>query len=274
MRFFTLILLLALLLTGCNAPTVTPQPTQDLVATQVAILQTSQPTATQPPAATATTEPSATTAAATPTTEPSATITVTATTTTGELKDSLGEPVWSDTLDSAKNFYLFENEGTRVKSENGTLVLSGLQSGWLGWSLTYSRQPQNFYVEATFITQDCSGNDRYGIMFRASNSTGYFFGVTCSGAYDLGWSNFDTSEDKQLIQSTSNPAIVGGANQTNRLGVMANGDKLSLYANGKLLQEFNDSTMTDKGYNGAFVQANKTIGFTVKLDEIKLWNLP
>ena len=274
MRYLTLLLLLALFLTGCNAPTATRQPTQDLVATQVAILQTSLPTATiQPPAASATPEPSATAAAATATTEPTATLTVTATT-TGELKDTLGEPAWSDMLDSGKNFYLFENEGTRVTFDNGALAMAGLQSGWLGWSLTYSRQPQNFYVEATFITQDCSGNDRYGIMFRATNSTGYFFGVTCSGAYNLGWSNFDTSDDKALIQSTSSPAIVGGANQTNRLGVMANGDKLSLYANGKLLQEFTDTTMTDKGYNGAFVQANQTIGFTIKLDEIKLWNLP
>lgn len=278
MRRFNLTLLLCLfLLTACNAPIATSAPTQDLVATQVAVLQTSLPTETQAAAA-PTITPGPTLAPDTPTApEPTPSLTLaTIPTTTAELKDSLGEPAWSDALDSAEAFYEFENEGTRVKAEDGALVLTGLQAnGWLGWSLTYSRQPQNFYLEATFITQDCSGDDRYGLMFRATDaSAGYFYGVSCGGAYDLLAADLESDTENELIDSTSNPAILGGANQTNRLGVMANGEKISLYANGKLLQEVNDSTFTDKGYFGAFIAANQTPNFTVKLDEIKLWILP
>jgi hypothetical protein len=280
MRRIILALMLALfLLTACNTPTTSPLPTQDVVATQVALLITNLPTQTLL-AATQTPAPSPTIGQETPT-QPQPTLTETLTltltpTAAGELKDSLGEPSWSDPLDSAKSFYLFENEGTRVTAENGALLLSGLQAnGWLGWSLTYSRQPQNFYVEATFITQDCAGSDRYGLVFRAPNANaGYFFGVTCGGAFDLSAADFETDTKTDLVQASSNPAIVSGANQTNRLGVLANGETISLYANGKLLQEVNNATFKEKGYFGPFVAANQTAGFTVKMDEIKLWILP
>jgi hypothetical protein len=65
-----------------------------------------------------------------------------------------------------------------------------------------------------------------------------------------------------------------GSNSVNRLGVMVNGDRISLYANGVLLEETTDVTFKDQGNFGAFVSANETAGFTVKLDEIRLWMLP
>ena len=273
------LLLILLILTACNAPRISQATaTPDIVATQVAVLQTNMPTVTLPlstetlplPATTATIEPSLTPAQPT---LPPATATLAG---TAELKDRLGEPTWTDTLDSGKLFYLFENEGTRVTVENGAMLLSGLQTnGWLGWSLTFARQPQNFYIEATFIPQDCAGNDRYGLVFRApGDNAGYFFGVSCSGQYDLSAADFTNNTDLDLISASSHAAILAGANQTNRLGVMAEGEKISLYANGKLLQEISDSTFKDKGYFGAFVAAGQTTGFTTRMDEIKLWELP
>jgi hypothetical protein len=267
--------LIVFFLTACNAPgTSQATATPNLVATQVAILQTNMPTETlTPPPATATPEPSPTIAQVgeTPTlAPPTASPTV-----ESALKDSLGQPTWSDTLDSGKGFYLFENEGTRVTAENGALLLSGLQANdWLGWSLTFSRRPKNFYMEATFITGACSGRDRYGMVFRApGDSAGYFYGVTCSGVFELNAANFADGSNRELF-SGSNAAILTGANQTNRLGVLTNNEKISLYANDILLQEITDSTFNDNGYFGAFVAANQTAGFTVKLDEIKLWELP
>ena len=59
-------------------------------------------------------------------------------------------------------------------------------SGWMGWSLTFSQKPQNFYLDAVFTPQTCSGADVYGLVFRAPDTeSGYFFGVTCDGRYNL-----------------------------------------------------------------------------------------
>jgi hypothetical protein len=272
-----LILALSILLVSCNMPT-TPlaTPTPDAVATQVSILLTRPPeTPTQPPLPAATTIPTATATTELPTltaTSVSLTETATSTSTPTVVNDP---PDWTDSLEGGKAFYRYENDNTRVTQENGHLSLTGINAdGWLGWSLTFSRSPGDFRIEAVFIPQACSGSDLYGLVFRAPNAnSGYFYGITCDGHYSLHARNFEDDSDTVLISSTSAPAILSGANQTNHLAVRAEGDKISLYANDTLLQEITDSTFS-AGYFGAFIAANETTGFTVWMDEISLWNIP
>ncbi len=289
----SLSILLLLLLTACNLPSgpAAATPTADEVATQVSMLLTAaptytQPAPTQPPAPTATPAPASTATTQPPTTAPTEPAptqappasqpTATPTVSTTDPKSALGSPTWRNTLDSGKAFYQYENENTRVVLENGALALTGLAAnGWTGWSLTYSQPARNFYLEAVFIPQSCLAADMYGLVFRAPNAdSGYFFGVTCDGRFNLHARDFQAGTDSALIQLTSNSAILAGSNQTNRLGVMANGNKIALYANGILLQEITDSAYDAQGSFGALVAANDTAGFTVKMDEISLWKLP
>lgn len=285
MRKITLILMLGtLLLAGCNLPT-SPMatPTGDAVATQVSQLLTKAPTqAVLPVTATvqpgATLQPSPTLATATPThTLVPTSAKPSPTSPAGDPKSSLGAPTWQDSLDSGKAFYQYENDNTKVTLDNSALALTGVQAnGWLGWSLTFSHKAQNFYVEAVFTPQTCSGADMYGLVFRMPDSSdkGYFFGVTCEGKYNLHARDFTNNTDTTLIESTANSAILAGTGQTNRVGVMANGNKLGLYVNGTLLKEITDSTYPDKGNFGAMIAANSTPGFTVRMEEISQWVLP
>ena len=286
----SLIVLMALLiLTGCNLPNRTAgnTPTVDAVATEVSMLLTQMPTETaavtaeQPtstPPATDTPVPATATSTATQAVPETAQTpaTLTPTLSAGDPKSALGEPVWRNTLDSSQQFYLYENEGTKVTAEDGALVLSGLlTNGWLGWSLTFSNPAQHFYLEAVMNPQTCSGGDQYGLVFRAPDTeAGYFYGLTCDGRFFLNARNFSDDSSIDLIDATPNSAIQTGSNTINRMGVMASGDRISLYVNGVLLDEINDSTFIDEGYFGAFVASNATPGFTVKMDEITVWDLP
>lgn len=268
-----LLILTALLLAGCNLPTrpmVTPTPTVDLVSTQVANLLATRESSTQnAPSATETPSPMpSATPEATPTFPPAPT----PTTNPSDPALTLGDPTWKDSLDTAKNFYLFENDQTKVEAEDGALALTGRNAnGWLGWSLTYAQNPSNFYLEATFRTRSCAGSDLYGVVFRASKeNAGYFFGVTCDGRYNLTYRDLDHDIQNELISLKATSSIQAGSDQINRLGVFAQGDKISLYINGSLIDEVTDSTRSS-GYFGAFVAANQTAGFRVDLDQIKLW---
>lgn len=272
-----LLILLSIALTGCNLPT-TPSATAtpDEIATRVSLLLTEAPTQIPPaptgtavPTSTNPPVPSATTAPPTLTPIP---VEVTLTSTPTEAGDP---PDWTDSLDGGKAFYKYENDNTKVSQEGGHLALTGINAnGWLGWSLTFSRKPENFRLEALFTTQSCSGADIYGLVFRAPNANkGYFFGVTCDGRYNLHVRDFEEDSDTVLINLTNGSGIVPGPYQSNRLGVRAEGDKIGLYANGTLLQEIRDPTY-GAGNIGAFVAANETTGFTVWMDEISLWNIP
>ena len=277
----TLLLALAGLLAACSA---LPQTlSADSVATRVAgTLAAITPQApTAPPVAPSDTAPPPPTDSPTPipptltpTVTPSPTVTLTPTTVAGDPRTTLGDPVWRDRFTNSANWTLTEDSFTDVEVDDERLVLTGLTSTD-GWRLTWP-EVKDFYLEATFRTGTCSGNDHYGLMFRVPDrhaaDEGYLLGLTCDGRFWLRL--WDGATMDTLVPLTANPAIVQGSNQTNRLGVWAEGEALRLYVNGKLVDELTDDSLTAKGGFGVFVGARKTDHFTVYVSEIAYWDLP
>ncbi len=290
-RKYLLSILLIFALAGCNFPAATtPELTPDLVASQVALQLTQQATATpqggtnatQPPAPTA--QPAASATASQPTAAATATLTPapsstpgpTATTPSTDPKASLGNPAWSDSFTNAKSWGLdtpYDDGNTHIEIKNNAMVLTSAAAiGWHGWRFSYLK-PQDFYLEATITTGACSSSDLYGVVFRSPDQeTGYWFGVTCDGRFNLRSGGVNDFTD--IAKYTASSAILSGANQTNRLGVYMKGSKISLYANGKPLGDFNDTTYTDAGVFGLFIAGYKTMNFSVQCTQIAYWNLP
>jgi hypothetical protein len=198
------------------------------------------------------------------------TITLTPTLSPGDPLLRLGKPSWKETFEKTnQNFYHDEDNQIRFVYENGSLVMTAKNpNGGTYWSMSYLK-PKNFYLEATYRTETCSGNDQYGMIFRAPDyNDGYFFNFTCDGKYALRI----YSQKGYLIPLTANPAINAGSNQVNRIGILAQDDRYAFYANGKLLQETKEATFVDAGLFGAFIASAETTNFTVRMDEIAFWN--
>ncbi len=64
-----------------------------------------------------------------------------------------------------------------------------------------------------------------------------------------------------------------GPNQLNRLGLLARGKLLTLYANDNLLTTVVDETFTEGSF-GIFTGAVNTDNFTVRFDQMSYWTLP
>jgi hypothetical protein len=274
-----IITLLLPLLAACNLPFQTIQPTADILATRVAEGLTNTPLAaspTVPPIATATTKPTALIPSATPTPGPTATVQASSTTASTDPKASLGKPTWTGSFDIPKNWGLespYDDGHTRVEISNGAMVLtSALADGWLGWWQVSNQKPKNFYLEATLAVKECSGSDLYGLIFRSpDNARGYWFGVTCDGQYNLRAGEGGSLVD--LIKTKKGDSIIAGSNQTNRFGIMVRDNKISLFANGKPLEELTDSTFSDQGTFGLFIAGQKTINFSYACTAIAYWVL-
>ena len=191
----------------------------------------------------------------------------------GDPRSSLGNPTWKDTFQNGKNWDLespYDDGNTRAEILNNSLVLTSANAnGWLGWRLSYLT-PRNFYLEATIQTKVCSGNDQYGLIFRAPDkSSGYWMGVTCDGQYFL--LSGDGGALTELIKAKPSDAIHAGSNQTNRLGVMIKDSSITLYANGKLLDQVTDTTYPNAGTFGLFIAGQKTLNFSFACTEIDYW---
>jgi len=310
-----LVALMALfLLTGCGGifqPM--PTPDEDTVATQVAAILTTMPTATtesggqptQPlptipptetlPLPTETTEPtqppvSPTEPATQPTAAPTETLRPTSTPTvqptpTIAFTPSPNDPVarlgpasWTDNMDRDNNWPTGSDQFTEISFSDGVMFLTGLTTTD-GWRLTWP-ELTDFYLEMTFQTSNCTANDRYGMIVRVPESRnpnrGYLVGLTCDGKVSL--RRWDATvgargEMANLIPWTAKAAVKAGSNQTNRLGLMAIGDRLIVYVNGELVGEARDNTFS-KGYFGVFVGARDTEKFTIKVDQVRYWENP
>ena len=247
-----------------QAPPPTLPPTQPLVTVDTPVA-TSPPSATEPPSlipSTATTTPSAT-APATTTPTPIA----------GDPRTALGQPAWRDTFSSGTGWNIGEDSFTKAEIEDGQFVLTGLTTAD-GWRLTWP-EIESAYLEATIRTGTCQGSDQYGLIFRVPDihdpNEGYLFAFTCDGRYSL--RTWDGENMNSLVGATAASAIQAGSDKTNRIGVWAEDDEFSLYANGTFLVKIQDETFPNKGGFGFFIGARQTVDFTIEADEIGYWDV-
>ena len=301
------LILVAIMLAGCDLiRQAVPTPDDSMIATMVAQILTEMPTATEevlptpelptiPPTEIVEPTPTITplppevptvpvvpTPTATPQPTPTPTVTLVPTVAftppPTDPAGKLGSPTFTDTMDRENRWPTGPDQFTGIEFRDNLMRLTGL-STVDGWRITIP-ELTNFYIEMTFRTENCSANDRYGMIARVPDSSnpdrGYLVGFSCDGRFSLRRWNASIGargEMVNLIPWTSSAAINAGSNQTNRMGFMAVGDRLIVYANGQLLQEVKDTTFS-KGYFGVFVGARDTDRFTVQVHQVRYWENP
>lgn len=298
------VVVIGILLTGCGgvaAPSPTPTTGQQL-STRISDLLTSMPTATvvaisptvplptlvftdtptAAPTATSTPTLSPTTAAiATPTSSPAPTgaASSSATPQAGDPAASLGTPTWVDDMNNDTFWPTGANDFTDAEFKDGYMLLSALTTQY-GWRMATHPSVTDFYFEMTAQPEACSYKESYGIIFRVPDirnpNQGYLFGITCDGSAFLRLWDGTVSPNglmTSLLPDTPSTAIQSGAGKTNRLGVLAKGDQISLYINGTLIKQIADSKFSS-GYLGLFARADQNPPFAVRVNQVRLWENP
>jgi hypothetical protein len=186
-----------------------------------------------------------------------------------------GDPDFSDTFVSSENWPLFEDDHVSFEVARNRLVMTAFKpDSWDSWMLSWPSL-EDFYIEMTATQERCSGLDRYGMMLRATQSTrgyvGYLLGISCDGRYSL--RRWDGNRFVTLVDWTPNDRLNAGSDQMNRFGMLAEGNRLGIYANGQLLEEISDNTHAE-GRIGVFVGSVNTDNFTVQVEEVAFWELP
>ena len=193
----------------------------------------------------------------------------------------LGDADWIDEMETAEYWPTGSNEFTSAAFENGTLKLVAL-SETNGWRIASTSMLGNAYIEADVKMSACSETDGYGFIFRVPENTdynkGYLFGITCDGRYSLRKWDGLASEDGLMLwlkYYTISEWINEGANQSNRIGVMALDNRIILYVNGERVDEIiDDDNVYAEGFFGLYVNRDKTENLTIIVDKVSYWTDP
>jgi hypothetical protein len=276
----------AMLLASCSPAAEDEVPTDELIATQVSIILTETAIHAEPQL-----DPTGTATVAPPTIEPepeepTPTLTATPTETPTETPTStpdqqdpagrLGAPAWIYEFsgDSSPWDYVDTAQAT-FKTANGYLNLTAKANpNWHSW---YVSMPtlRNAYVEATLQMTACSGLDRVGLALRGSSDGQqfYFVAVTCDGR----WGLFRMAENvniNTIIGYQEADSLHAGLTDPHRIGLWMEGNQFTVYINGVEVGSATDDTLTQAGYTGFLIAFANTPGFTVKVDQLRYWNVP
>ena len=199
-------------------------------------------------------------------------------TSAGESID-LGTPDWLDSFDANLNrWYLGEDNEFQFQIRNGALDMTAFSPGGDQWRVAELPALDDFYMEARFTTgATCSSKDSYGMIVRTPDSpsniidTGYIFGFACDGNYR--YYRMDGGNYFGLQNWTSTTALKAGPEQTNTIGVLAEGDLFTIYINGTSIAEFNDASYSS-GLFGLMIRSSETDDLVVSVEEMAYWNLP
>ena len=198
---------------------------------------------------------------------------------------ALGEPSYHNPMEvpnysewaKAGTTTLPDDQNVRLQFKDGELYVTGKQLDFSTWWFS-SHTLTDAYIEMTFNSEDCSGEDAYGIIFRgpphkAGQSYGYVVSFTCDG--DL-WvfrlDGVDPWRIENLIEPKKVSAINEGSDKENVIGVRADGDDLTFFANGVQVAEAQDDHFS-KGRVGVFVRSSSPDVYTYRMTDFIYWIL-
>lgn len=256
-----------------DTPALTAQPTNTLPP-PTPVPPSATPAAAYPEPATQAPQPTATQPK--PTATPVATLNPTSTYGKPSYQNPMNFPnpgEWAE----AETGDLPDTDNLRLQFIDGELYVTGKRPGFSTWWFTYHTL-SDAYIEMTFDTENCSGEDAYGIIFRgpphkAGESYGYVVYFSCSGDVVLfRLDSADPFETKLLLDEEEVDAVNTGPNEENVIGVRAVGDQIAVYANDVLVGEVEDDEFA-QGRVGVFVRAASPDDYSYRLTNFAYWTL-
>ncbi len=184
-----------------------------------------------------------------------------------------------DTIDDfSKRFTWFEfsdPESATVVWDDGRLRVTDHVTDGILWWTTTAVVAEDSYAEITAQTSACSGKDAYGMGIRVGGDNidrGYTLEISCDGAWRV--RKFIAFDEIPAVLNnwTESDLINTGADATNQIGFLADGDQLFVFINGVLLDPIaiEDSDYSS-GVPSLFTNASQTTDLTVLFDDFRLW---
>jgi hypothetical protein len=192
---------------------------------------------------------------------------------------NFGGATWTDTFDAESGYWrMGADADTKYELSGGALLITALTSSGDQWRVSGWPAVKDLYVAANFKTgAACSGKDSYGLIARTFDSgndgsydSGILFDLACDGNYRL--YRLDNNNFVNLVNWTASTAIHAGPNQANRMGLLIQGDVITLYINGQKVNQVSGA-QDEAGQFGLVIRSTNTTNLQVYVEDLSYWKL-
>jgi hypothetical protein len=193
-------------------------------------------------------------------------------------KPSMVDPMDSSSIGNWKSSGVLPNsEYLQIFLDDNQINVTGKKPGFSTWFFSWPTL-KDFNLQLKVNSGECIGKDEYGLIVRgpahgAGVSYGYIIAFSCDGNFRV--ARLDSANPfsiTELVSQRQSDHIQVGAEKQNVMDVKAQGNKLTVYANGYQIAEVSDSVFL-KGRYGLFVQAVDTAYYTYQPLELAYWVL-
>lgn len=168
---------------------------------------------------------------------------------------------WTVTADESKT-YSYNDRTFRIEVH---------QPNTFTWSQSAQTESANMLVETDVTYFSGPEEAEFGLLFRYVDQHNFYAYIISSlGTYSL-WKQVDGTWE-QLLPWTASEAIVTGTEATNRIGVLADGNEITLVVNDVGVAQTIDNTFSH-GQVGIAVGSTAETGPIVLFDNLDLWPL-
>jgi hypothetical protein len=170
-----------------------------------------------------------------------------------------------------------DNNVIKLDFKDGKLYVTGKIVDFSTWWFTWHTL-KDAYLEMSIDSQSCLGSDTYGMIIRgpehdAGQSYGYVVAFSCDGYF---WvfrlDDADPWTAHDLISWTKSDAIKTGSQVENLVAVRAEGETLTIFANGRQIAQVTDDEYS-QGRFGVFVRSSEDGDYTYRVKKIAYWVL-
>jgi hypothetical protein len=191
---------------------------------------------------------------------------------TADYRPGVGDLLFSDSFDDPAFWNTASSADASAMLTNSRLVLSITKPGPLSIaSLRNQPSAGDFYADATANISLCSGNDQYGMLYRAGGNGNYYrFVLNCNGQERLERVRGGVTYPL-LGWLSSNDAAIGAPAQI-KLGVWAVGREMRLFLN-DIYQFSMDDPVFSAGTFGFFAYANGKSPVTISFSDLSVYSV-
>lgn len=194
----------------------------------------------------------------------------------GDPAVALGSPDWTHAFNQEYPWHTYTDSSDETEITGGKYYFRFFQTiSYPIWAFA-ALEIEEYYLEIDVqMPSTCAGKDSGGLIFGSpagQNNEGYIYRVSCDGNFRL--TSYDGSTTDVLVSWRTDSAVQVGPDQINRLGVMVQGDHITLYINGVKVAETDDTLYTDKGRFGVVASAPETDDLVITFDNAAYWLLP